>query len=37
MTVIGNLGYAASQWAIVMFLTKFGDVEMVGKYSLFNY
>ena len=34
MTVIGNLVYAVSQWAIVMFMTKFGDVEMVGKYSL---
>ena len=34
MTVIGNIVYAVSQWAIVMFMTKFGDVEMVGKYSL---
>ena len=34
MTVIGNIVYAVSQWAIVVLMAKFGDVEMVGKYSL---
>ena len=30
----GNTIYSLCQWALVVFLAKFGNVEMVGKYSL---
>ncbi|MEM7130467.1 MAG: oligosaccharide flippase family protein [Chloroflexota bacterium] len=33
-TVVGNLIYAASQWAILAALTKLGTSEMVGQFAL---
>lgn len=30
----GNLFYAASQWALLVILAKFGGAELVGRYSL---
>lgn len=33
-TFIGNVVYAISQWGIIVVLSKFGNVMMVGQYAI---
>jgi len=33
-TFVGNVVYAASQWGIIVLLTKLGSAEMVGQFAL---
>lgn len=33
-TLVGNIVFAACQWAIIIVLNKIGSIEMVGQYSL---
>jgi len=32
--LVGNILYALSQWLIISLMSKFGDIEMVGEYTL---
>jgi O-antigen/teichoic acid export membrane protein len=33
-TLVGNVGYAASQWAMLALIAKLGDARMVGEFAL---